>query len=156
MTQKLVAIGDDYYVENEAGEQAYVIDGKALRVRDTLRMRDLQTGDEYRIQEKLARVRNTMTIRKNGELAAVVKKAVVSPIRERFTILVPGLPNIHVKGNVLDHEYRMMCDGEPVAEISKQWFRVRDAYGIEVAPGMDAGLAVACTVALDMMVNPAR
>ena len=28
MTQKLVAIGDDYYVENEVGEQVFVIDGK--------------------------------------------------------------------------------------------------------------------------------
>ena len=156
MTQKLVAIGDDYYVENEVGEQVFVIDGKALRVRNTLRMSDLQTGDEYRIQEKIARVMNTMTIRKNGERAAAVKKAVVSPIRDRFTILIPGMPNVHVAGNVLDHEYRMTSDGEPVAEVSKQWFRVRDAYGIEVAPGMDAGLVVACTVALDMMVNPAR
>jgi len=28
MTQRLVAIGDDYYVENEAGAQVFVIDGK--------------------------------------------------------------------------------------------------------------------------------
>jgi len=50
----------------------------------------------------------------------------------------------------------MMRDGERVAEVSKGWFRVRDTYGVEVAPEMDAGLAVACTVALDMMVNPTR
>lgn len=41
-----------------------------------------------------------------------------------------------------------MRDGERVAEVSKKWFRVRDAYGVEVAPGMDAGVVVACTVAL--------
>ena len=156
MTQRLVAIGDDYYVENEAGAQVFVIDGKALRVRDTLQMRNLETGDEYKIQEKVARVMDTMTIRKNGERAAAVKKAVVSPVRERFTVLTPGLPNIKVTGNILDHEYRMMRDGERVAEVSKGWFRVRDTYGVEIAPEMDAGLAVACTVALDMMVNPTR
>ncbi|ELY64193.1 hypothetical protein C492_06717 [Natronococcus jeotgali DSM 18795] len=33
MTQRLVAIGDDYYVENEVGEQVFVIDGKTLRAR---------------------------------------------------------------------------------------------------------------------------
>jgi len=27
MTQRLVAIGDDHYVENEAGAQVFVIDG---------------------------------------------------------------------------------------------------------------------------------
>ena len=50
----------------------------------------------------------------------------------------------------------MMRDGERVAEVSKKWFRVRDTYGVEVAPEMDAGLVVACTVALDMMVQPTR
>jgi uncharacterized protein YxjI len=156
MTQRLVAVGDDYYVENEAGERAFVIDGKALRVRNTLKMRDLETGDEYKIQEKIARVADTMTIRKNGERVAAVKKAIVSPVRDRFTILTPGAPNIHVTGNILDHEYRLMRDGERIAEVSKGWFRVRDTYGVEIAPEMDAGLAVACTVALDMMTSPTR
>ena len=156
MTQQLVAIGDDYYVENEAGEQVFVIDGKALRVRNTLKMRDLDTGDEYKIQEKVARVRDTMTIRKNGKRVAAVKKAIVSPIRDRFTIIIPEAPNLHVTGNLLDHEYRLMRDGERAVEVSKGWFRVRDTYGVEVAPEMDAGLAVACTVALDMMVSPTR
>lgn len=156
MTQRLVAIGDDYYVENKAGEQVFVIDGKALRARDTLKMKDLETGNKYKIQEKVARATDTMTVRKNGERVAAVKKALVSPVRERFTVLTPGMPNIKVTGNILDHEYRMMRDGERVAEVSRGWFRVRDTYGVEVAPEMDAGLAVACTVALDMMVNPTR
>jgi len=75
-----------------------------------------------------------------------VKKAVVSPVRNRFTVLTPGMPNIKVMGSILDHEYRMMRDGERV-EVSKGWFRVRDTYGAEVAPGDGRGLAVACTVA---------
>lgn len=156
MTQKLLAIGDDYYVENEAGQRVFVIDGKALRVRNTLQMRDLATGDEYKIQEKVARVRDTMTIQKNGERAAAVKKALVTPVRERFVVLTPGLPQTKVVGNILNHEYRMARDGARVAEVSKKWFRVRDTYGVEVAPEMDAGLVIACTVALDMMAQPNR
>jgi hypothetical protein len=34
--QKLVAIGDDFWIENESGERAYRVDGKALRLRKTL------------------------------------------------------------------------------------------------------------------------
>jgi uncharacterized protein YxjI len=156
MTQKLLAIGDDYYVEDEAGGRAFVVDGKALRVRDTLKMRDLRTGDEYRIQERVVRVRDTMTVTKNGRRAATVTKAVVTPLRNRFTVQIPGAPDVRVQGNVLDHEYRLTRGGERVAEVSKRWFRLRDTYGIEVTPEMDPGLAVACTVALDMMVRPTR
>lgn len=156
MTQKLVSIGDDYFVENAAGERVFRIDGKALRVRDTLQMEDLQTGDDYRLQEKLLRVKDSMTVTKDGQKAAVVKKAIVSPIRDRFTVSIPGTGDLKIKGNVLDHEYRLMRDDDRVAEVSKKWFRVRDSYGIEVEAGMDAGLVVACTVALDMMAHQGR
>lgn len=156
MTQKLVSIGDDYYVENEAGRRVFRIDGKALRVRDTLKMHDMESGDKYTIQERVVRVRDTMTIQKNGRKAATVKKAIVTPVRDRFTVDLPGMANAKVKGNILDHEYKILHDGERVAEISKKWFRVRDSYGIEVAPEVDAGLVVACAAALDMMVHPSR
>ena len=36
MREKLFAIGDDFSVENEAGERAFKVNGKALRIRDTL------------------------------------------------------------------------------------------------------------------------
>jgi hypothetical protein len=36
MREKLVSIGDDFWIENEAGQKAYKVDGKALRVRKTL------------------------------------------------------------------------------------------------------------------------
>ena len=156
MTQKLVSIGDDYYVENAAGNRVFKIDGKLLRVRDTLKMTDLESGDEYRLQEKLARLKDTMTIQKNGRTAATVKKALVTPFRDRFTVSIRGMPDLKVQGNILDHEYKLQQNGERVGEVSKKWFRVRDTYGIEVSPEMDAGLVVACTVAIDMIANPTR
>ena len=50
-------------------------------------------------------------------------------------------------GRGLSHER----DGDTVAEISKKWFRVRDAYGVDVAPGEDAPLILAITVAIDSL-----
>jgi uncharacterized protein YxjI len=35
MREKLVAFGDDYYIQNEAGQKMFKVDGKVLRVRDT-------------------------------------------------------------------------------------------------------------------------
>ncbi|WP_416840795.1 LURP-one-related/scramblase family protein [Haloferax sp. DFSO52] len=156
MTQKLVSIGDDYYVENQAGQKVFRIDGKALRVRETLEMYNRQSGESYSIKERIVRVKDTMTIQKNGRPTATVKKALVTPLRERFTVSVDDGPDLKVQGNILDHEYKLTRDGERVAEVSKKWFRVRDSYGIEVSPEMDDGLVIACTVALDMMVHPTR
>jgi arylsulfatase A-like enzyme len=52
---------------------------------------------------------------------------------------------------VVDHEYEIERDGEKVAEISKRWLRVRDAYGIEIAPDQDDALILAVAVCIDRM-----
>ena len=34
--EKMFSIGDDFWIENGAGEKAFKVNGKAMRVRDTL------------------------------------------------------------------------------------------------------------------------
>lgn len=41
--------------------------------------------------------------------------------------------------------------GDKVTEVSKRWLRVRDTYGIEIAPGQDDALILAVTVCIDQM-----
>ena len=81
---------------------------------------------------------------------ATVKKALVG-IRDRYSIDVEGGGDLSAKGNIVDHGYEMERDGDKVAEVSKRWLRVRDAYGIEVAPGEDDALILALTVCIDQM-----
>lgn len=40
MRQKMAAIGDDFWNENDRGQQNFKVDGKALRVRQTLVFED--------------------------------------------------------------------------------------------------------------------
>ena len=58
MRQKLVSIGDDYWIENDQGERVFKVDGgKALRVRKTLIFEDSHGSELLKIQERVARVR---------------------------------------------------------------------------------------------------
>jgi len=150
MREKLVSIGDDFWIENEAGQRAFKVDGKALRIRNTLVLEDASGRELYKIQEKMLRIKDSMEIEgPNGEQAAMVKKALITPVRERWTVNVKGGPDLDVQGNILDHEYRIGS----VAEVSKKWFRVRDTYGVEVAPGQDDALILAITVCIDQMAH---
>jgi uncharacterized protein YxjI len=153
MQEKVFSIGDDFWVEDEQGERAFKVNGKALRVRDTLVLEDPSGGELLSIQEKKVRVRDTMEIERGGHTVATVKKALVTPIRERFSIDVEGGEEMEAKGNVVDHEYTIERGGDHVAEVSKRWFRVRDTYGIEVAPGQDDALILAIAVCLDQMAH---
>ena len=50
MRQKLVSIGDDSWIENEAGARVFQVNGKAMRVRNTLDLEDLDGHQLCRIQ----------------------------------------------------------------------------------------------------------
>jgi uncharacterized protein YxjI len=151
MREKLFAIGDDYWIETEAGDRAFKVNGKALRVRATFVI-ESPSGDELlKIQKKMLHVRDTMKIERDGETVATVKKALITPLRDRFSIDVEHGGELSAKGNIVDHEYEIERDGHKVAEVSKRWFRVRETYGIEVAPGENDALILAATVCIDEM-----
>ena len=130
MREKLFAIGDDFWIENDAGERAFKVDGKALRVRETFILETASGEELFKIQEKKLRIRDTMEIERDGDTVATVHKALVSPLRDRFAIDVEQGEELHAKGNILDHEFTIERDGNTVAEISKRWFRYasRTAY----------------------------
>ena len=151
MREKLISIGDDYFIENERGQRVYKVDGKAVRIRNTLILEDLQGHELASIQEKMLRIKDTMDIERGGQVVATVKKAMIAPMRDRYSVNVRGGPDLDVQGNIVDHEYRIDRGRQPVAEISKKWFRMRDTYGVEVAPGEDDGLVLTITAAIDQM-----
>jgi uncharacterized protein YxjI len=76
--------------------------------------------------------------------------------RERWVVKCEDGPDLRVQGNIVDHDYTIEQDGAKVAEVSKRWFRVRDTYGVEVAPGENDVLILAITAVVDNMAHPAR
>jgi uncharacterized protein YxjI len=154
MRQKLISFGDDYWIENADGERILRVDGKALRLRDTLDLEDANGTQLCRIQTRVMHIRDTMAIeRPDGSRMATVHKALITPLRERWKVDVEGGEDLEVKGNIVDHEYEIERDGRKVAEVSKKWFRVRDTYGVQIAPGADAILVLAVGVTLDVMTH---
>ena len=151
MREKLFTIGDDFWIEDGDGQRAFKVDGKALRIRKTLVLEDPSGNELFTVKEKKLHIRDTMDIERGGQTAARVKKALITPLRDRFSIEVEGGEDMEAKGNVVDHEYKIEREGDQVAEISKRWFRIRDTYGIEIAPGQDEPLILAATVCIDQM-----
>jgi uncharacterized protein YxjI len=153
MRKKMFSIGDDFWIETEDEERAFKVNGKAARIRDTLVLEDPSGEELFKIQERKLRVRDTMEIERDGDTVATVHKALVSPLRDRFKIEVEGGEDIEVQGNIVDHEYEFERGGDKVAQVSKRWFRVRDTYGIQIAPGQDDPLILAATVCIEQMAD---
>ncbi len=128
-----------------------------MRLRNTLDLEDAQGTKVCRIQTRVLHVRDSMAIEgPDGNQIALVHKALISPLRERWKVNLANDHEWKVQGNVLDHEYAIEQDDRKIAEISKRWFRVRDTYGVEIAPGEDQALVLAVSVAVDTMTHPAK
>ena len=152
MREKLLSIGDDFWIENEEGERAYKVNGKAFRLRQTFVLEDVSGNEVARIQERKLTIRDKMAIERRGETVATVHKALVG-LRDRFAIDVEHGADMKAKGNIVDHEYEIERDGDTVAKVSKKWFRVRESYGVDVAAEQDVPLILAITVAIDSLTS---
>jgi uncharacterized protein YxjI len=151
MREKLVSIGDDFWIETTAGRRAFKVDGKALRVRETMKIKDADGNVVAEIQERIARVRDTMEIDRPGLPSASIKKAMITPLRERWTVKADDIGEMAIQGNIVDHEYTFELNGAKVAEVSKKWVRVRDTYAVEIQPGANVALILAAAAAIDEM-----
>ncbi len=151
MREKLFSIGDDFWIETADGDRAFKVNGKALRIRDTFVLESPSGEELLGIQERKLRIRDTMEIERDGDTVATIKKALITPLRDRFSIELEDGGDLSAKGNFVDHEYEIERDGDTIAEISKRWFRIRDTYGIEVADGENAALILAAAVCIDEM-----
>jgi len=158
MRQRIFALGQDFNINNAAGQAVYKIDGKVRIIKESLKFRDMQGNLLYKLDEKVLRIRESFNILKpNGQVAARVHNAIIDPLRERFTIEIPGGVNMMTMGKVIWAQYDITRNQQQVAKISKQfsWIR-RDQYVVDVRQGEDDCLILAITVVIDMMVSNGR
>ena len=121
MREKLLSIGDDFWIENDHGERAYKVNGKALRLRQTFVLENTSGDEVARIQERKLSIRDKIAIERYGDTAATVHKALVG-IRDRFAIDVEHGADMKAHGNIVDHEYEIERDGDTVARSPRNGF----------------------------------
>jgi len=150
--QKMLSIGDDFWIENQEGERAFKVDGKALRLRKTLFFEDLNGNRLAKIQERLLAIKDTMVVEDaEGNQLAVIKKGLIAPLGDHWTVAIRGGPDLDVQGNILDHEYSISERRKKIAEVSKKWLSLTDTYGVEIDDGQNDILILALAIAIDMM-----
>jgi len=151
MKQKMFAWGDDFTIKDEAGNDAFFVDGRVFSIGNKLSFQDMAGNELAFIQQKLLLWGPTCEISRNGELVATVKKEHFTLLRCKFSIDVPGPDDLEAQGSFMDYDYRFTRGSRTAAEVSKQWLTVRDTYGVEIGDGEDAVLLLASTVVIDMV-----
>jgi uncharacterized protein YxjI len=153
---KLFSIGEDFWIENDRGESVFKVDGKALSLREKFVLEDQGGGELLSVETKLVALQPTMKIERQGQLYATVTEPFLTVLHEHFTIQVEGGPVYETDGDITFHEYDVRADGVAVARISRQWYSLRGAYGIAIAPELDQALMLAVAVCIDELAEQRR
>jgi uncharacterized protein YxjI len=158
MRQRIMAIGQDFNINNAAGQPVFKIHGKVRLIKEALKFSDMQGNVLYKLDEKVLRIRESFNIlNANDQVVAKVHNAIIDPLRERFTIEIPGGQNMTTMGKVLWAQYDIQRGQQQVAKISKQFSWIgRDQYVVDVLQGEDDCLILAITVVIDMIVSNGR
>ncbi|MFF9209448.1 MULTISPECIES: LURP-one-related/scramblase family protein [unclassified Streptomyces] len=144
---RLLGIGDDYWIEDDRGTKVFLVDGKAMRLRDTWELKDTQGRVLIDIHQKMFALRDTMVIERAGEPLATIKRRRLSLLRNHYRVSLVDGTELDVSGKILDREFAVEYDGELLAVISRRWLTVRDTYGIDVIRN-DADPALLIAVAV--------
>ena len=149
--EKLLAFGDDSIIRNEKGQPVFDVDGKALSLFNTLIVRDMEGNKVVTIKQKLPSISPAYEINREGQEPSEVRKKLISPFVDRFTVDIPGPDDLHIKGSMPEHEYTISSKDQVVATVSKGWFKELETYGVDIAPGQDDILILACVLVLDLI-----
>ncbi|GGX77712.1 LURP-one-related/scramblase family protein [Streptomyces fructofermentans] len=144
---RLLGFGDDYWIEDEQGRKAFLVDGKAMRLRDTFELKDPRGRVLIDFHKKMLALRDTMVVERDGEPLATIRRKRLSLLRNHYRVALADGSELDVSGKVLDREFVVEYDGELLAHISRRWLRVRETYGVDVVrEDADPALLIAVAV----------
>lgn len=155
--RSIFAIGDDYWIEDEQGRHAFLVDGKALRLRDTLELKDPDGRVLVTLRQKMFSLRDAMTVERDDRPLATIRRKRLSLLRNHYRVTLVEGTELDVSGRILDREFVVEYEGELLAHISRQWFHVRETYAVNVVrEDADAALLVAVAVCVIRMAERER
>lgn len=154
LKERIFSLRESYYIQDETGQNAFEVRGKLLSLRDALTLHDLKSGEAVNIHEKMLSLRPVYMIERPNQPDVAVRKDFINFLREGFTIDLPGnQTDLRIQGDILDLNYTITRDDTTVAQASKKWISLRDSYVVDVAPGEDPVLIIACALIIDRMAH---
>lgn len=147
--EHLFHLGEDSDITDESGQVVYHVDGKVLSLRGLLTVTDPSGTVVAQVQRKLISMVPTYEI-SVGDEDVEVRGKFFSPFGDRYAIDVPGLDDLQIDGDLLDHEFTVKRGGQRIATVSKRWFSMTATYGVDIDPGQNDLVILASVLAVDL------
>jgi uncharacterized protein YxjI len=150
-------IGDDYVIDHDPGGRLFVVDGRLLRVRESLRITDTEGAEVFKLQGTVLGLKNVLTVSREGvEIATVRKQTPQESGPEQYVVELPRSEHVEVIGKPADRAYNLSYSGHVVATITHARMALASGYRVQIAPEQDDAVVLAVTICLDVMSRPTR
>ena len=147
--QRMFSTGDDFWITDEHGDRAFLVDGKAMSIRQTLEIKDPSGAVAASVHKRLTALRDSREIERDGQLIATVRREMFAPLHHKSSIDLADGRTLEAMGNLPGREYDIRDGSHTMARVSRAWFTMRDTYGVDVVPGEDEAMLLAAAVCLD-------
>jgi uncharacterized protein YxjI len=149
--QRIFSFAASFWITDEEGNEVFHVDGHALQLKKTFELTDRAGNVLAMIRQQLFRLRAAMDVERDGAVIATVSRAMLSPFRHRYDVTLGDGSRWEAQGNFSDMNWELTAADRVVGRISRQWFAVRDTFGVEVEPGEDAALVIAVAICIDRL-----
>ncbi len=140
--------GEEYRIKDDTGQAVFLVKGKLFRAKKKFSFQDMQENELAVIQQKSISLSIIYEIYRDSEVYATMSKSFFTLIGHSFTVDIPGADDLKIKGNFLGNKYTFERASGVVATVSKKWAWLGDTYGVDIIPGEDDILILACTVVI--------
>lgn len=98
--QKYFSIRDGFYITDEAGRNAYFVQGKIFTLGKQLTMYDLSGREILFIKQRIFRILPTFDVYQNNEVVAKIKRILPLIFVKRYKVKSSLFGDLKIKGNV--------------------------------------------------------
>jgi len=143
--QKVMSLSGKFSVTDEAGEEAYFVEGSFMQIPKRFSVMDVARQEVAMITKKTFSFLPTFFVDVHGQETMTIKKQ-FSFLKARYTIDAAG---IEVQGNWWDMDFEVYQNKNLIGAVSKKWFTWGDSYELKIADEEMEPLLVALVVAID-------
>jgi uncharacterized protein YxjI len=149
--ERLFSFTKDFWIEDEGGGQAFLVDGSGPFSREAFTLRDADGQLRALIRRKAFAWRETLRIEDGSGMVTASVRPAFALFKQRYEITLADGSQLQAEGNFTGKDFviRGVDGGLAYGQMSRERWRMRDTYWVDVPHGQDAALIISIAICID-------
>lgn len=148
-----LGMGLDLNVSDLQGNPVMVVDGK-MGTSPKAEVQDPTGQVLYHLKGKFMGIPKKLEITDPGGAAvASLTAKMFSPLKSQMTLDLANGGTWSIEGSLMERNYSVTADGEPVVQVNQKLLAVRDTYAVDYRSELDPALVMAVIWAISRFVE---